>query len=178
MVHPVHEVHCERSVLYQWWVNEIWLWSIDGVIPWRENQSTWRRACPSSNSYTTNLLWIGLGLNWVICTVSVTTNCLSLFQRYCNFYWILNMCWYYKELTSVLVRFEMQSTEHDQLMISLHCPVELLCSTCAVFQKQKSSLCKGTLGGIFSMSNTTILTDMHAYVNTYIHMKIKLWKLG
>ena len=105
MVHPVYKVHCERNVLYQWWVNEIQVWSTGGVILWRENRSTWKRTCPSSSLYTTNLMWTGLELNQGICTESLTTNCLSLFQRYCNLYWILNMCWHYKELTSVLVTF-------------------------------------------------------------------------
>lgn len=122
MVHSVFKVHCERSVLYQWWVIEIWVWSFGGVILWRENQSTWRRNCPSSIWYTTNIMWTGLKLNRRISTENLTTNCLSLFQRYCNLYWILNMCWRYKELTSVLVSFwnvvDRTWLAHDQPTLS------------------------------------------------------------
>jgi hypothetical protein len=81
-VQPVYKVHCDRNVLCQWWVNQIQVSNIGGVILWRENRSTWRRTCPSSSLYTTNLMWPGLELNWVICTKSLTTNCLSLAQRY------------------------------------------------------------------------------------------------
>jgi hypothetical protein len=41
--------------------------NIGGMIMMEENQSTWRKTFSSVTLFTTNLTWIGLGLNTGLC---------------------------------------------------------------------------------------------------------------
>jgi len=47
-----------------------------GKLKYMEN--TWRKTCPRASSSTTNLTWIGLGLNPFICGKTLMNSCWRL----------------------------------------------------------------------------------------------------
>ena len=59
------------------WIDEVWLWSIGGMILPRKSRSTQRKTCPITALSTTYPLWVVLRLNLGLHVKSPTTDCLS-----------------------------------------------------------------------------------------------------